>query len=357
MGVLKSSDVVKTAEVAAAAGSAGSATAAATATVTSSSGLSKSETARKNMDFIAKNLLAGGIAGMCSKTAVAPLDRIKILLQAHSIHYKHLGVFSGLKHIVKKESFLALYKGNGAQMVRIFPYAATQFTAFEIYKKYLGKILPSKIPIKHADKFVAGAGAGVTAVTLTYPLDTIRARLAFQVTGEHRYNGIVHTAVTIFKTEGGFRALYRGFVPTLMGMVPYAGFSFYCFEMLKFVCMKYAPGVTCDRLERNTGGLVLSVPAKLLCGGFAGAVAQSFSYPLDVTRRRMQLAMMNPETAKFGMGMFRTLAIIYNENGIIKGLYRGMSINYLRAIPMVAVSFSTYELMKQTLNLDTGMKI
>lgn len=76
-----------------------------------------------------------GIAGMCSKTTVAPLDRIKILLQAHSIHYKHLGVFSGLKHIVKKESFFALYKGNGAQMVRIFPYAATQFTAFEVYKK------------------------------------------------------------------------------------------------------------------------------------------------------------------------------------------------------------------------------
>jgi solute carrier family 25 protein 16 len=48
------------------------------------------------------------------------------------------------------------------------------------------------------------------------------------------------------------------------------------------------------------GGLVLGVPAKLLCGGLAGAVAQSFSYPLDVTRRRMQLAMMNPETARFG---------------------------------------------------------
>lgn len=48
------------------------------------------------------------------------------------------------------------------------------------------------------------------------------------------------------------------------------------------------------------GGLVLNIPAKLLCGGMAGAVAQSFSYPLDVTRRRMQLAMMNPDTAKFG---------------------------------------------------------
>jgi solute carrier family 25 protein 16 len=49
-----------------------------------------------------------------------------------------------------------------------------------------------------------------------------------------------------------------------------------------------------------TGGLVLLMPAKLLCGGLAGAVAQSVSYPLDVTRRRMQLAMMNPETRKFG---------------------------------------------------------
>lgn len=57
--------------------------------------------------------------------------------------------------------------------------------------------------------------------------------------------------------------------------------------------------VRCCELQ-FLGGLVLNIPAKLLCGGLAGAIAQSFSYPLDVTRRRMQLAMMNPETAKFG---------------------------------------------------------
>lgn len=55
--------------------------------------------------------------------------------------------------------------------------------------------------------------------------------------------------------------------------------------------------------------------------------------------------------------MWNTLTLIYRENGIAKGLYRGMSINYLRAIPMVAVSFSTYEVMKQMLHMDTGMKI
>ena len=55
--------------------------------------------------------------------------------------------------------------------------------------------------------------------------------------------------------------------------------------------------------------------------------------------------------------MVSTLKMIYNDNGIVRGLYRGMSINYMRAIPMVAVSFSTYELTKQWLGLDTGMTI
>jgi len=53
--------------------------------------------------------------------------------------------------------------------------------------------------------------------------------------------------------------------------------------------------------------------------------------------------------------MIGTLLRIYKEEGLVRGLYRGMSINYLRAIPMVSVSFTTYELMKQLLKLDTGL--
>ncbi|XP_012287041.1 graves disease carrier protein [Orussus abietinus] len=308
----------------------------------------------RKLEFAVKTFFAGGIAGMCSKTSVAPLDRIKILLQAHNRHYKHLGVFSGLQEIIKRETFFALYKGNGAQMVRIFPYGALQFTSFEFYSKCLGDLFEKR---SHIDKFLAGSCAGVTAVTFTYPLDIIRARLAFQVTGEHVYSGIAHAAASIFKEEGGIRALYRGFVPTIMGMMPYAGLSFYVFEKLKYLSMKYAPQYLCNKCDKNTGGLVLSLPAKFLCGGFAGAVAQTFSYPLDVTRRRMQLAMMNPDTHKYGSSMMSTLGIIRNENGFIKGLFRGMSVNYVRAVPMVAVSFTTYEIMKQLLNLDTGISV
>jgi len=314
---------------------------------------SKIQLKNKNLDFVLKSLVAGGLAGMFSKTAVAPLDRIKILLQAHHHHYKHTGVISCLHKIIQVENLAALYKGNGAQMVRIFPYAATQFTSYEFYKTIFGNLVGHKT---HFYSFLSGSAAGITAVFFTYPLDTIRARLAFQVKGEHIYSGITHAAVTMCKEEGGARALYRGFAPSIIGMVPYAGLSFYCFETLKHWCMTHLPEATCEPCLQNTGGLVLKLPAKLCCGAFAGATAQSFAYPFDVTRRRMQLARMSPDMEHWrGLGMMRTLSQIYKEGGLVRGLYRGMSINYLRAIPMVSVSFTTYEYMKQYLNLDTGM--
>ena len=86
-------------------------------------------------------------------------------------------------------------------------------------------------------------------------------------------------------------------------MVPYAGLSFYCFELAKFFCVSKLPDYTCNKVETGGGGsgsLELMVYAKLICGGLSGAVAQSFSYPMDVARRRMQLAMMHAETEKFG---------------------------------------------------------
>uniref|UniRef100_T1IWX9 Uncharacterized protein n=1 Tax=Strigamia maritima TaxID=126957 RepID=T1IWX9_STRMM len=307
-----------------------------------------------NVEFMFKSLVAGGVAGMCAKTTVAPLDRMKILIQAHNEHYKDLrgGIITGLRQIISKESFIALYKGNFAQMVRIFPYAAVQFTSFEIYKQHLfGNLLGAK---SHISKFLAGSLAGVTAVSLTYPLDVVRARLAFQVTGQHVYRGISHTLTSIVQQEGGIRGLYRGYLPTVMGMVPYAGLSFYSFECLKYLTLTYAPKWTTTPHSQSTGGVVLTIPAKLFCGGMAGAIAQSVAYPLDVTRRRMQLGSMNPQAQKFSKSWFSTLMIILNDHGIVKGLYRGMSINYVRAIPMVSVSFTTYELMKQFLDLDTG---
>ncbi|XP_064634456.1 solute carrier family 25 member 16-like [Lineus longissimus] len=297
---------------------------------------------------IAKTFLAGGVAGCCAKTAIAPLDRVKILLQAHKVHYNNLGVMSTLTQVVKIEGFLGLYKGNGAQMVRIFPYSAVQFVAYEQYRKVLRHTLGFQ---STASKLAEGSLAGMTAVITTYPLDVVRARLAFQSLGEIQYRGIVHTLNRILTKEGGLKGMYRGITPTLLGMIPYAGISFYVFEVLKKFCLKSFPNVTGTPYA---DGLTLTMPAKLFCGALAGAMAQTVSYPLDVARRNMQLSTLLPNAEKYS-SCYQTLRTIYMEHGIYKGLYRGLTVNYMRVPPMVAVSFTVYETMRQLLHMDVSV--
>ncbi|XP_060071780.1 solute carrier family 25 member 16-like [Ylistrum balloti] len=305
-----------------------------------------------SLSHVLKKLLAGGAAGCCAKTAVAPLDRIKILLQAHNHHYKHLGVISSLQQVKNKEGFFSLYKGNGVHMLRVFPYAAIQFTSFDLFKKGLRHIY--RDGNVHLIRLTSGSLAGLTAVLFTYPLDVVRARLAFQVSGEHIYTGLVDAFRSITFHEGGIPALYRGMVPTLLGMVPYAGISFYSFETLKELCLKYFPQHFARSSNNNSDALVLITPAKIICGGFAGAIGQTLAYPLDVVRRRVQLSKMLPESHKYRRRWYQILIMVYKEDGVFRGLYRGMSINYMRGVPMYAVSFSMNETLKEKLGLDTS---
>ncbi|KAM4636236.1 solute carrier family 25 member 16 isoform 2-T5 [Discoglossus pictus] len=293
-------------------------------------------------------ITTSGVASCCAKSTIAPLDRIKILLQAQNIHYKHLGVLDTVFAVRKKEGFLGLYRGNGAMMVRIFPYGAIQFMAFDNFKKIIGKKVGK---IQHMHRLMAGSMAGITAVICTYPLDMVRARLAFQVKGEQRYKGILHTFKTIYSKEGGFKGFYRGLVPTIIGMAPYAGFSFFTFETLKTTGLKHAPDLLGKPSLDNPDILVLKTHANLLCGGIAGAIAQTISYPLDVARRRMQLAAILPDSEKCRT-MFQTMKYVCTQHGIRRGLYRGLSLNYIRCIPSQAVAFTTYEFMRQILHLN-----
>ena len=162
-----------------------------------------------------------GVAGCLAKTLVAPIDRVKILIQVNSGAYANYGIYESFVRIVQREGFLALYKGNGAQMLRIFPYAAMQYTAFETFKRL------NRTWFQHrADHFMnhlaCGSLAGVCAVLTTYPLDMIRSRLAFQFKGEH-YNGIFDCIRKIYLEANSIRSFYRGFSVTLIGMIPYAG--------------------------------------------------------------------------------------------------------------------------------------
>lgn len=310
---------------------------------------SKDDKFRRQPKFILKSFLAGGVAGCCAKTITAPIDRLKILFQAqHSVYANH-GFVSGLKAIVRHEGWLALYRGNGAMMVRVFPYAAIQFMSYEQYKRIYRGFFTTNPTVAN---LFAGSSAGITSVACTYPLDVVRARFAFQVM-ERKYRSIWHCLQVLHQTEGGMRGLYRGITATIYGMIPYAGVSFYTFEYLKLFLMERLPKITTRPSLDGSGTPALRVPASLFCGGVAGAVAQSISFPLDVARRQMQLAgMVNGSSASYmNRGVYQTLRDVYQQNGVLRGLYRGLSLNYYRVVPQVAVSFCVYELMKQLLSI------
>ena len=79
-------------------------------------------------------------------------------------------------------------------------------------------------------RFLSGSLAGVTAQSLTYPLDLARARMA--VTQRHVYSSIGQVFVKMWREEKP-RSFYKGFTPTILGVIPYAGVSFCTFETLK----------------------------------------------------------------------------------------------------------------------------
>ena len=297
--------------------------------------------------LVGKQLFAGGISGCIAKSVIAPLDRTKILLQAHHPYYKHYGVFRCMWEISKREGFFSLWKGNAMMMIRIFPYAACQFFCFERFKSFYGPFIGDG----HFNKLLSGSSAGVISVLLTYPLDMVRARLAFQITGEHQYHSIVHAFSSIYKSEGGVQGFYRGINPTLAGMIPYAGVSFYAFNALKELLINMSPS-TFARHDKNAPDVyVLKTWVSLCCGGFAGAISQTVSFPFDVARRRMQLANVLPDSHKYKT-MWSTLRSVYREHGISNGLYRGLSINYIRVVPQQAVAFTVYEFTKEMIGLN-----
>lgn len=119
---------------------------------------------------------------------------------------------------------------------------------------------------------------------MTYPLDLIRARLAYNVVmaqSNISVNGgsgvatlqlsrptIAGTLVSVFRNEGGLPGLYKGLTPTLLAMVPYSGLSFYFFERLKHLALSRMPEICSKQVNKDSR--VLNVPSKLLCGGIAG---------------------------------------------------------------------------------------
>ncbi|KEH27258.1 grave disease carrier protein [Medicago truncatula] len=257
-----------------------------------------SESILDHIPLFAKELLAGGLAGGFAKTVVAPLERLKILFQTRRTEFRSAGLSGSVRRIAKTEGLLGFYRGNGASVARIIPYAGLHFMSYEEYRRLIMQAFPNVWKGPTLD-LMAGSLSGGTAVLFTYPLDLIRTKLAYQivsptklnvsgmVNNEQVYRGIRDCLSKTYK-EGGIRGLYRGVAPTLFGIFPYAGLKFYFYEEMK---------------RRVPEDYKKSIMAKLTCGSVAGLLGQTFTYPLEVVRRQMQVV----PSAAIGFTVYDTM--------------------------------------------------
>ena len=227
--------------------------------------------------------------------------------------------------------FFSLLKrrGNWSRVVRGVPYAAIQYASFERYNRFFrGRF--------RGAHFVAGSLAGATAVCLTHPLDVVRGRLAVQRGGDFRMVPALRNLFFRREQWAGLRA-------SLLGIVPFAGAKFLAFEEQKALWYRLAP----DR--------ELPSPVRLAMGALSGAAGLTVAYPLDVVRRRAQVAGLpgvEMQKKDYGGGVAKALASVWRKEGV-RGLYRGIAADYAKVAPMVGISLTVFDWVQSA----TGVKL
>lgn len=272
-----------------------------------------------------------------------------------------------------------LFKGHSATLLRIFPYAGIKFLAYEQIR---GRLIKNKAQETPGRRFVSGSLAGMMSVFMTYPLEVIRVRLAFETKeqGRSSLSSIVkkiyaerapavsrpQTSLPLAATatqvvqkvtpSSGLPNFFRGFTPTLLGMIPYAGASFLAHDTMSDVMRipLLAPYTTLPNTSREESKTSSHKPAQLrywaelFTGGIAGFVSQTVSYPLEVIRRRMQVGGVVGDGRRLSIP--EVASRIYMERGY-KGFFVGLTIGYVKVVPMAAVSFYAYERGKYYLGI------
>lgn len=239
-------------------------------------------TEEKAIKFVS-DLLAGGVAGGVSKTIVAPIERVKLLLQVQdassqiAADKKYKGIVDAFRRIPAEQGFVSFWRGNTANVIRYFPTQALNFAFKDKYKQLFVR-WDSKTDFWKffAGNLASGGAAGATSLLFVYPLDFARTRLAADVgKGDQRqFTGLGHCISTIYKQDG-LVGLYRGFGVSVGGIIVYRAAFFGCFDTAKQVLLKDP-----KKAPIWQTWLIAQVVTTI-----AGVV----SYPFDTVRRRMMM--------------------------------------------------------------------
>merc|ERR1711997_1339080 len=191
------------------------------------------------LDFI-----AGGISAAVSKTVVAPLERVKILLQIQDAQkfipkdQQYKGIVDCFSRVHREQGFLSFWRGNVVNVVRYFPTQALNFAFKDKYKKLFMDGLDKNQDFWKffAGNLAAGGAAGATSLSIVYPLDFARTRLGAdvgKVPSEREFKGLSDCIVKCYKADGLIRGLYPGFIVSVQGIIVYRAFYFGTYDTVK----------------------------------------------------------------------------------------------------------------------------
>jgi len=278
-----------------------------------------------------KQLACGGLAGGCARSVVAPIDRVKILMQTGFLleggQAKQPSIVELTKKIFYEEGITKFWRGNGVNCVRVFPYAAVQFVSYEKYKELVqGWFGTETFGMK--ERLLSGSMAGATAASLTHPLDVMRVRLATQK--ELKGWG---DCIKSISAEAGLKGFYKGYAPTVMSLAPFIAVNFSTFDYLK----------------TNYGGDEPGPLRILFLGGVAGLSAQTVCYPLDTIRRRMQVK------GTHYTSIANAFSTIY-EKETMRGFYKGMLPNAIKVVPNNGIRFLAYTYLTKWMGVEKRKK-
>eukprot|EP01116_Phalansterium_solitarium_P021872 TRINITY_DN7000_c0_g1_i1.p1 TRINITY_DN7000_c0_g1~~TRINITY_DN7000_c0_g1_i1.p1 ORF type:complete len:303 (-),score=69.34 TRINITY_DN7000_c0_g1_i1:279-1187(-) len=280
--------------------------------------------------------LAGGISGAITRFLVAPLDVVKIRLQLQTESLrtgghpggaspKYAGVAQALRTIATEEGLKALWKGNLTAELLWTSYVGVQFAVYSHVLHLLAAGQPKHDP---ASSFVAGGLGGFAATVTTYPLDLVRTRLAAQAEPKV-YRGLTDACRTIWLSHGAHGFL-QGLTPTLAQIVPHMAFHFMFYETFKGA---HAQGSNFGALQQLTSGAL------------SGMLAKCLTHPFDVVKKRLQVSGFNRGgsfTSVVYGGLVDCVRTTLRAEGV-RGLYKGLKPNLLKAGIASALTFLFYE--------------
>jgi Mitochondrial carrier protein len=316
-----------------------------------------------------KQIVAGFASGMVTKTAIAPLERVKVLLQVQGMmlerasssslkEVKYRGAWNTLRLVASEEGVAALWKGNGANCLRASNVYALKFALNDSFKDFIRRVDPTfdddgaARELDFRQLMLAGSMAGLCQTLVTYPLDLVRTRLSLNSKAAGlEYAGIADCFRKTVRLEGP-AALYKGLGPTLISAAPYVALQMSFYEKMKRAAGKrravHQALASDDAVHRHQ--VTAAVMDKLLCGAAAGIAAQSITFPGDVVRRRMQLNGANNAALVYS-SVTDCVRTIYRHEGI-RGFYAGSAVNAVRAVPGSMLQFICYDTFKALLGLQ-----